>query len=105
MKTFKEISKEYKEQLDEVVMSKANKSVSDKKLAKKKAIAKGKKKCSGNMTPSISTNGTQVKVKCTPKDKSKGRTMKKVARRMKSDKAALRKKAAKTAATKTFRKR
>jgi hypothetical protein len=103
MKTFKELASEYKELL-EVNMSKANRSMDAKKMAKKKAAAKAKKKCSGNMTASIETHGTNVKVKCTPKDKTKGRTMKKAAKKMKSNPAAMRKKSAKASATKAFRK-
>lgn len=104
MKTFKQIAEEYKGQLEEVVMSKANRSVQDKKLAKKKAQAKAKKKCSGNMTPSVKTMGNQVKVTCTPKDKTRARKQKKVAKSFKRNIKAVRDKQKKTAATRAFRK-
>ena len=103
MKSFTELSEEYKELL-ELNMSKANKSVDAKKIAKKKALAKKKKKCSGNMTASVEVKGTNVKVKCTPKDKKRGMTMKKASRKMKSNPSMMRKKAAKANATKSFRK-
>ena len=102
MKSFKQISEEYKELL-ELNMSKANRSIDDKKIAKKKAIAKSKKNCTGNMTPSVTVNGKNVKVKCTPKDKTKGREMKKVSRKMKANVSAMRKKSMKSSATKAFR--
>ena len=102
MKTFKELSIESKElHITEVNMSKANRDQKAKKMAKKVAIAKKKKKCSGNMTPSVSKVGNQVKVKCTPKDRTRSRTARKAAKRMvKSDR---RKRSAKATATRKFR--
>ena len=49
------------------------------------------------MTYSAQTNS------CTPKDKSKGRLMKKVAKKLSNNKAAMKKKAKLTNATKKFR--
>lgn len=92
MKTFKEI-----------LLEKGDKDAEHKKKAKKIAKAKANKHCSGNMTPSIVTNGSTVKVKCTPKDKSKSRQMKKVAKKMKHNVSLMRKKAKEAKATKKFR--
>jgi len=82
----------------------ANKDQAAKKLAKKKAKARKMKKCKGNMTPSLVTNGTSVKAVCTPKDKKRGKIMKKVAKKLKANKSAMRMRNKKAAATKEFRK-
>ena len=103
MKTFKELSIEYS-QLLEVQKSRANRDLRAKKMAKKVAREKKKRKCSGNMTPSVQRTGNNVKVVCTPKDRTKGVKMKKVAKRMKANVAKMRRKSAKAAATRDFRK-
>jgi len=81
----------------EIINEIGDKSIQNKKAAKKLAKKKKLKKCTGNMTYSAQTNS------CTPKDKSKGRLMKKVAKKLSNNKAAMKKKAKLTNATKKFR--
>lgn len=86
--------------IDEVT---ANKDKAAAKMAKKKAIAKSKVKCKGNMTPEL-VPGPKMRYKCTPIDKEASRKASKA--RKKFAKSGAGKQAAKAAAkTKEFRKK
>jgi hypothetical protein len=100
LRTFEEMAYDYKDILESRL---ANKDLKAKKIAKKKAKLKAKKKCKGNMTPSVKVQGTNVKVTCTPIDKTRSRKAKKTARKMKSNRAAMRRKTRKASATKKWR--
>jgi hypothetical protein len=97
------VLKEILEEL-EVLELKGDTNPKAKKHAKIVAKARAKVKCSGNKTPSkVKDTGTQVKFRCTPKDKKKARKMVKV--RKKFNKTAKGKKAVKvTQLTKKYRK-
>ena len=65
------------QELNELVV-RGNRSTKDKIKKKRLNRMKRLKKCSGNMTPSVTTvNGVQ-KVTCTPKDRKRARMMKRV---------------------------
>ena len=72
------------QELNELVV-RGNRSTKDKIKKKRLNRMKRLKKCSGNLTPSVTTvNGVQ-KVTCTPKDRKRARMMKRVSRRLKAN--------------------
>ena len=86
------------------IFARGNHSLKDKIKRKKINRLKKLKRCSGNMTPSVSTKDGQVRVTCTPKDRTRARKQKRVMRIRKSKISAFRKSIAKPRDTKKFRK-
>ena len=86
------------------IFARGNHSLKDKIKRKKINRLKKLKKCSGNMTPSVSTKDGQVRVTCTPKDRTRARKQKRVMRIRKNKISAFRKSIAKARDTKKFRK-
>ena len=86
------------------VFVRGNHSQQDKIKRRKINRLKRIKKCSGNMTPHVSTKNGQIKIVCTPKDKSRARKQKRVMRIRKSKVSQFRKSIAKARDTKKFRK-
>lgn len=86
------------------IFARGNHSLKDKIKRKKINRLKKLKKCSANMTPSVSTKDGQVRVTCTPKDRTRARKQKRVMRIRKSKISAFRKSIAKARDTKKFRK-
>ena len=86
------------------IFARGNHSLKDKIKRKKINRLKKLKRCSGNMTPSVSTKDGQVRVTCTPKDRTRARKQKRVMRIRKSKISAFRKSIAKARDTKKFRK-
>lgn len=90
------------QELNELVV-RGNRSTKDKIKKKRLNRMKSLKKCSGNMTPSVTTvNGVQ-KVTCTPKDRKRARMMKRVSRRLKANPMKMKRRVAKAKDTKKFR--
>ena len=86
------------------IFARGNHSLKDKIKRKKINRLKKLKRCSGNMTPSVSTKDGQVRVTCTPKDRTRARKQKRVMRIRKSKISDFRKSIAKARDTKKFRK-
>ena len=87
------------------IFVRGNHSLKDKIKRKKINRLKKLKRCNGkNMTPSVSTKDGQVRVTCTPKDRTRARKQKRVMRIRKSKISAFRKSIAKARDTKKFRK-
>ena len=90
------------QELNELVV-RGNRSTKDKIKKKRLNRMKRLKKCSGSMTPSVTTvNGVQ-KVTCTPKDRKRARMMKRVSRRLKANPMKMKRRVAKAKDTKKFR--
>lgn len=86
------------------VFVRGNHNQQDKIKRKKINRLKRLKKCSGNMTPHISTQNGQIRVTCTPKDRTRARKQKRVMRIRKSKVSQFRKSISKSLDTKKFRK-
>lgn len=87
------------------IFARGNHSLTDKLKMKKINRLKRLKKCSGNLTPSVSTKDGQIRVICTPKDRTRARKQKRVMRIRKSKISAFRKSITKARDTKKFRNR
>lgn len=86
------------------VFVRGNHNQQDKIKRKKINHLKRIKKCSGNMTPHVSTKNGQIRVTCTPKDRNRARKQKRVMRIRKSKVSQFRKSISKSLDTKKFRK-
>ena len=86
------------------VFVRGNHNQQDKIKRKKINRLKRIKKCSGNMTPRVSTKNGQIRVTCTPKDRNRARKQKRVMRIRKSKVSQFRKSISKSLDTKKFRK-
>lgn len=86
------------------VFVRGNHNQQDKIKRKKINRLKRIKKCSGNMTPHVSTKNGQIIVTCTPKDRNRARKQKRVMRIRKSKVSQFRKSISKSLDTKKFRK-
>lgn len=86
------------------VFARGNHNQQDKIKRKKINRLKRMKKCSGNMTPHVSTQNGQIRVTCTPKDRKRARKQKRVMRIRKAKVGQFRKSIAKARDTKNFRK-
>lgn len=86
------------------VFVRGNHNQQDKIKRKKINRLKRLKKCSGNMTPHVTTTNGQIKVTCTPKDRKRARKQKRVMRIRKAKVSQFRKSIAKSRDTKNFRK-
>lgn len=86
------------------VFVRGNHNQQDKIKRKKINRLKRIKKCSGNMTPHVSTKNGQIRVTCTPKDRNRARKQKRVMRIRKSKVSQFRKSISKSLDTKKFRK-
>lgn len=93
---------EHENSLNELVV-RGNRNVKDKLKRKKLNRAKKLKKCTGNMTPHVTTVNGVPKVTCTPKDRKKARLMKRVSRRLKANPMKMKRRSAKMKDTKKFR--
>lgn len=80
-----------------------DRSVKNRQLKKKINALKRRRKCGGNMTPSVKVVNGVPKVTCTPKDKKKARLQKKLMRIRKSRVSQFKKSIAKAKDTKRFR--
>jgi len=92
--------------LDEgISLSKADKDIGAKKIAKKKALLRKQKNCPKGTTISfeIDKETKKVTAKCTPIDKTKSMKMKLAAKKMKANPRLLKIRAKKAIATKAFR--
>ena len=86
------------------VFARGNHNQQDKIKRRKINRLKRIKKCNGNLTPHISTQNGQIKIVCTPKDRTRARKQKRVMRIRKSKVSQFRKSIAKAKDTKKFRK-
>ena len=85
------------------VFARGNHNQKDKLKRKKINRQKRLRKCSGNMTPHVTTTNGQVRVVCKPKNRQKARKMKRVMRIRKAKVSQFRKSMAKARDTKKFR--